>query len=99
MERKRGRSGGERSGPQWWWRQRQAGFRSGSSGSGIISARATSTVGAEEHRSASLTAVQKAIRSGRISPTAEGMLDSDWADAELKRPEHSRLAAFGSRAR
>jgi hypothetical protein len=35
-----------------------------------------------KHRGVSLTAVQKAIRSGRIATTSEGMLDSDRADAE-----------------
>jgi hypothetical protein len=34
------------------------------------------------HRGVSLAAVQKALRSGRISTTAEGMIDSDQADGE-----------------
>ena len=37
-----------------------------------------------KHRGVSLAAVQKAIHSGRIATTAEGMLDSDQADAEWK---------------
>jgi hypothetical protein len=35
-----------------------------------------------KHRGVSLAAVQKAIHSGRIAPTAEGLIDSDRADAE-----------------
>ena len=35
-----------------------------------------------KHRGVSLTAVQKAIRSGRIATTSEGLVDSDRADAE-----------------
>jgi hypothetical protein len=34
------------------------------------------------HRGVSLAAVQKAIRSGRITPNADGLIDSDRADAE-----------------
>ena len=36
------------------------------------------------HRGVSLTAVQKAIHSGRIPTTADGKIDSDRADAEWK---------------
>ena len=36
------------------------------------------------HRGVSLTAVQKAIHSGRITPTADGKIDSDRADTEWK---------------
>ncbi len=35
-----------------------------------------------KHRGVSLSAVQKAIRSGRIATNADGMIDSDRADAE-----------------
>jgi pyruvate/2-oxoglutarate dehydrogenase complex dihydrolipoamide acyltransferase (E2) component len=35
-----------------------------------------------KHRGVSLAAVQKAIHSGRITPTADGLIDSDRADAE-----------------
>ena len=35
-----------------------------------------------KHRGVSLAAVQKAIQSGRITPTAGGLIDSDQADAE-----------------
>jgi hypothetical protein len=35
-----------------------------------------------KHRGVSLAAVQKAIHSGRISPNADGLIDSDRADAE-----------------
>ena len=38
--------------------------------------------GYARHRGVSLAAVQKAIRSGRIATNADGMLDSDRADAE-----------------
>ena len=34
------------------------------------------------HRGVSLAAVQKAIRSGRITPNADGRIDSERADAE-----------------
>jgi len=37
-----------------------------------------------KHRGVSLAAVQKAIRSGRIATTSDGMIDSDQADAEWK---------------
>ncbi len=37
-----------------------------------------------KHRGVSLAAVQKAIHSGRIATTAEGMIDSERADAEWK---------------
>jgi hypothetical protein len=37
-----------------------------------------------KHRGVSLTAVQKAIHSGRIATTPEGMIDSDRADTEWK---------------
>jgi hypothetical protein len=37
-----------------------------------------------KHRGVSLTAVQKAIHSGRISTTADGKIDSDRADTEWK---------------
>jgi hypothetical protein len=40
--------------------------------------------GYARHRGVSLTAVQKALHSGRISATADGMIDSDHADAEWK---------------
>jgi len=35
-----------------------------------------------KHRGVSLAAVQKAIHSGRITPNADGLIDSDRADAE-----------------
>src|SRR5579885_656643 len=35
-----------------------------------------------KHRGVSLAAVQKAIHSGRITPAADGLIDSDRADAE-----------------
>ncbi len=35
-----------------------------------------------KHRGVSLAAVEKAIQSGRITPTADGLIDSDRADAE-----------------
>ncbi len=35
-----------------------------------------------KHRGVSLAAVQKAIHSGRITPTSDGLIDSDRADAE-----------------
>src|SRR5579883_1167116 len=35
-----------------------------------------------KHRGLSLAAVQKAIHSGRITPNADGLIDSDRADAE-----------------
>jgi len=35
-----------------------------------------------KHRGVSLAAVQKAVHSGRITPTADGLIDSDRADAE-----------------
>jgi pyruvate/2-oxoglutarate dehydrogenase complex dihydrolipoamide acyltransferase (E2) component len=35
-----------------------------------------------KHHGVSLAAVQKAIHSGRITPTADGLIDSDRADAE-----------------
>ncbi len=35
-----------------------------------------------KHRGVSLAAVQKAIHSGRIAPTADGLIDSERADAE-----------------
>jgi hypothetical protein len=35
-----------------------------------------------KHRGVSLAAVQKAIHSGRISPNADGLIDSERADAE-----------------
>jgi hypothetical protein len=38
--------------------------------------------GYAKHRGVSLTAVQKAIHSGRIATTSEGLIDSDRADAE-----------------
>jgi len=37
-----------------------------------------------KHRGVSLAAVQKAIHSGRITPTAGGLIDSDRADAEWR---------------
>ncbi len=40
--------------------------------------------GYARHRGVSLTAVQKALHSGRILANAEGMVDSDRADAEWK---------------
>lgn len=54
-----------------------------------------------KHRGVSLAAVQKAIRSGRITTTADGMIDSDRADAEWnaktrpgqRRAEHAAKAA------
>jgi len=45
------------------------------------------------HRGVSLAAVQKAIRSGRISRNADGLIDSERADAEWNaktRPGQSR---------
>jgi hypothetical protein len=47
-----------------------------------------------KHRGVSLTAVQKAIHSGRIATTSEGLIDSDRADAEWKaktRPGQRRV--------
>jgi pyruvate/2-oxoglutarate dehydrogenase complex dihydrolipoamide acyltransferase (E2) component len=35
-----------------------------------------------KHRGVSLAAVQKAIHSGRITPNADGLIDTDRADAE-----------------
>ncbi len=35
-----------------------------------------------KHRGVSLAAVQKAIHSGRITPTSDGLIDSERADAE-----------------
>jgi hypothetical protein len=35
-----------------------------------------------KHRGVSLAAVQKAVHSGRITPNADGLIDSDRADAE-----------------
>ncbi len=37
-----------------------------------------------KHRGVSLAAVQKAIQSGRITPNADGLIDSGRADAEWK---------------
>jgi len=54
------------------------------------------------HRGVSLAAVQKAIRSGRITPNAEGLIDSDRADAEWKsntRPSQHRARSTASAAR
>ncbi len=45
---------------------------------------ALSLRGYARHRGVSLTAVQKAIHSGRITPNADGLIDSDRADAEWK---------------
>ena len=38
-----------------------------------------------KHRGVALSAVQKAIQSGRISTLADGRVDSDTADAEWQR--------------
>jgi hypothetical protein len=49
-----------------------------------------------KHRSVSLAAVQKAIHSGRITPNADGLIDSDRADAEWNaktRPGQRRAKA------
>lgn len=46
------------------------------------------------HRGVSLAAVQKAIKSGRITPTPEGLIDSDRADVDWSsktQPSHHRL--------
>lgn len=55
-----------------------------------------------KHRGVSLAAVQKAIHSGRITPNADGLIDSDRADAEWNaktRPgqRHTRPAAAAPR--
>jgi pyruvate/2-oxoglutarate dehydrogenase complex dihydrolipoamide acyltransferase (E2) component len=49
-----------------------------------------------KHRGVSLAAVQKAIHSGRITPNADGLIDSDRADAEWNaktRPGQRRAKA------
>jgi pyruvate/2-oxoglutarate dehydrogenase complex dihydrolipoamide acyltransferase (E2) component len=49
-----------------------------------------------KHRGVSLAAVQKAVHSGRITPNADGLIDSDRADAEWNaktRPGQRRVAA------
>ncbi|GIU75803.1 MAG: hypothetical protein KatS3mg004_2890 [Bryobacteraceae bacterium] len=49
-----------------------------------------------KHRGVSLAAVQKAIHSGRITPTADGLIDSDRADAEWNaKTRHAAAAAVG----
>ncbi|OYT68678.1 MAG: hypothetical protein CFK52_14560, partial [Chloracidobacterium sp. CP2_5A] len=49
-----------------------------------------------KHRGVSLAAVQKAVHSGRITPNADGLIDSDRADAEWNaktRPGQRRAKA------
>jgi len=55
-----------------------------------------------KHRGVSLAAVQKAIHSGRITPTADGLIDSDRADAEWNaktRPGQRRARPVASTTR
>jgi pyruvate/2-oxoglutarate dehydrogenase complex dihydrolipoamide acyltransferase (E2) component len=55
-----------------------------------------------KHRGVSLAAVQKAIHSGRITPTADGLIDSDRADAEWSaktRPGQRRARAAPAQPR